>query len=222
MFGTKQAIANPFGITVFGSHTSRVEPDFASLRVAVSVVEQEAAHAFSISKERAHTVQEFLSKQNVAEYGASRVALTRLNKFVHGTVEFVGYQARISFSIMLKELDRVDTLAGGLVSAGANEIESIVFETSQLKEVRAEARRKAMTAACDKAQNYCAAGRVSLGRILHIEDLMPLSAAEMPRSGSHYAAAESAGDYDGDIRAFDPSLIEIKAAVLVAYELKEA
>ena len=83
MFGQQQSITNPFGVTVFGSHTSRVPPDFASLRVAVSVVEKEPANAFSISKERAHTVQEFLSKQKVAEFGASRVALTRQNKLVH-------------------------------------------------------------------------------------------------------------------------------------------
>src|SRR6185312_1793673 len=111
-----------------------------------------------------------------------------------------------------------DTLAEGLVSAGANEIERIVFETSNLKEVRAEARRKAMTAARDKAQSYCAAGGVSLGRILHIEDLNPDSPADMLRGGGHYAILAAVSDYDGDIRAFDPSLIEVRAAVLVSYE----
>jgi uncharacterized protein YggE len=134
--------------------------------------------------------------------------------------EFAGYQAKVSFSVLLEELDRVDTLAEGLVSAGANEIERILFETSKLKEIRAEARRKAMTAALDKAQNYCAAGGVNLGRILHIEDLNPDSPADVLRSSGHYAAALVPSDYDGDVRAFDPSLIEVKAAVLVSYEIK--
>ena len=222
MLGRQQSITNPFGVTVFGSHTSRVSPDIASIRAAVSVIEQKPGNAFSISKTNARAVQEFLSKQNAAEFGASRVALTRVTKFVNGMHEFAGYQARISFSILLKELDRVDTLAEGLVSAGANEIERIVFETSKLREVRAEARRKAMTAALDKAQNYCAAGGVSLGRILHIEDLNPDSPAEVTRGGGHPTSAMSIGEYDGDIRAFDPSLIEVRAAVLVSYEIKEA
>ena len=39
MFGPQQAITNPFGITVFGSSVSRVAPDIASIRAAVSVLE---------------------------------------------------------------------------------------------------------------------------------------------------------------------------------------
>jgi hypothetical protein len=39
MFGPQQAIANPFGITVFGSSIARVPPDMASIRAVVSVHE---------------------------------------------------------------------------------------------------------------------------------------------------------------------------------------
>jgi uncharacterized protein YggE len=125
----------------------------------------------------------------------------------------------MSTTILLKELDRVDELAEGLVSAGANEIERIVFETTKLKEIRAEARRMAMSAALDKAQNYCAAGGVELGRILHIEDVNPLSLqAEMAR-GAHMGV--NVNEYDGDARAFDPSLIEVAAAVFVCYEFRQ-
>jgi len=39
MFGSQQAVTNPFGITVFGSLISRVPPDIASVKAAVSVLE---------------------------------------------------------------------------------------------------------------------------------------------------------------------------------------
>lgn len=221
MFGSQQAVTNPFGITVFGSSISRVPPDIASVKAAVSVLEQKPAEAFSASKKSARAVQGFLRKQNVAEFGTSRVTLTRTIKLVNGVQQFAGYQARITFSILLKELDRVDELAEGLVSAGANEIERIGFETTKLKEVRAEARRMAMSAALEKAQNYCAAGGVQLGRILHIEDVNPLTLqAGMARGG--HAAGTNVTEFDGDVRAFDPSLIEVGAAVFVCYELKQA
>lgn len=113
----------------------------------------------------------------------------------------------------------MDELAEGLVSAGANEIERIGFETTKLKEVRAEARRMAMTAALEKAQNYCAAGGVQLGRILHIEDVNPLTLQAGIARGAH-GAGQSVPEFDGDVRAFDPSLIEIGAAVFVSYEFK--
>lgn len=219
MFGSQQVVTNPFGITVFGSSVSRVPPDIASIRAAVSVLEQKPADAFSASKKGARSVQEFLRKQNVAEFGTSRVALTRTLKFANGAQQFAGYQARITFSILLKDLDRVDELAEGLVSAGANEIERIVFETTKLKEIRAEARRMAVSAVLDKAQNYCAAGGVELGRILHIEDVNPLSLrAEMAR-GAHMGI--NVNEDDGDVGAFDPSLIEVAAAVFVCYEFRQ-
>lgn len=219
MIGPQQAITNPFGITVFGSSISRVPPDIASIRAVVSVLEDKPAKAFSESKGKARAVHEFLRKQKVAEFGTSRVALTRTVKFVDGRQQFAGYQARITFSVVLKELDRVDELAEGLVSVGANELESIAFETTKVKEVRAQARRMAMAAALEKAQNYCSAGAVELGRILHIEDVNPmLLAAERPRGG--HAAQINIDEYDGDIRAFDPSLIDVSAAVFVSYELK--
>jgi uncharacterized protein len=220
MFGAQQAITNPFGITVFGSSISRVPPDIASIRAAVSVLEQKPSDAFSTSKKSARAVQEFLRKKNVAEFGTSRVALTRTMKFVNGVQQFAGYQARISFSILVKELDHVDELAEGLVSAGANEIERVVFETTKLKELRSEARRMAMSAALDKAKNYCAAGGVELGQILHIEDVNPLSLkAEIARGG--HGAGKDVNEYDGDAQAFDPSLIEVGAAVFVSYGLRQ-
>ena len=136
MSGTQQTITNPFGITVFGSSISRVPPDIASIKAVVCVLEQEPANAFSTSKQKARAVQEFLRQQNIAEFGTSRVALTRATKFVNGMQQFAGYQARITFNILLNELDRVDELVEGLVSAGANELERIAFETTKVKEIR--------------------------------------------------------------------------------------
>lgn len=59
---------------------------------------------------------------------------------------FAGYQAKISIRISLSELDGVDEIAEKLVLAGANEIERISFETTKLREIRAEARRLAKAA----------------------------------------------------------------------------
>jgi uncharacterized protein YggE len=161
-------------------------------------------------------VQNYLSRLKFAEFGVSRAALNRQVQFVQGLPQFVGYQTRISFRVSFKELDRVDEVAEGLVSAGMNEIERISFETSKLKDERARARRMAIAAAIEKAQNYCLAASVTLGRIIHIEDANPMTVqAEMAR-GHH---APSADFDDGDSGPLDPSLIEIAGAVFVTFEL---
>jgi uncharacterized protein YggE len=122
----------------------------------------------------------------------------------------------VTFSVLLKELDQVEEVVEGLVSAGANELERISFEITKVKKVRAEARRMAMTAALEKARNYCVAGGVELGRILHIEDVSP-RALDGERGG--HAAAANVDVYVNDVGAFDPSLIDVSAAVFVSYEI---
>jgi len=217
MFEHQQKIPNPFGITVFGSALKRVAPDVASIRASVSIIEKEAAAAFSKAKRGAQSVQEYLRKANITDFGTSRVALTRQLRFVNGVQQFIGYQAKISLRLMLDDLDHVDEMAERLVLAGANEIERIAFETTKLREVRAEARRKAMAAAFEKARNYCAAGGVELGRILHIEDVNPLT---VQAQEGHLARGSMPHiEEDDETRAIDPSLIEVGAAVLVAYAI---
>ena len=218
MFVPQQAITNPLGATVFGSAINRVQPDLVQIRGSVSCIEQKPADAFSKAKKAARNVQDYLSRLRIAEFGVSRAALVRQLKFVNGAQQFAGYQARISFRISLRELDRADEIAEGLVSAGMNEIERISFETSRLKEERAEARRMAVSAAIDKARNYCAAAGVGLGCVIHIEDVNPMvvQGDEFRARGGH--APPSFQD-DSDGGALDPSLIEIGGAVFVTFEI---
>jgi uncharacterized protein YggE len=139
-------------------------------------------------------------------------------QYVQGVQKFAGYQARISFRISSKELDRADEVAEGLVNAGMNEIESFSFETSKLKDERAKARRMAVSAAIEKAQIYCSAAGVALGRAIHIEDTNPMRVQNEMGRGLHAPPT----DYDdGDGGPLDPSLIEISGAVFVTFEIRQ-
>jgi uncharacterized protein YggE len=215
MFGPQQAITNPIGVTVFGSATNRVYPDLVSIRGSVSSLEQKPSDAFSKAKRGARSVQDYLGTVQNAEFGVSRAALTREMRFVNGAQQFAGYNARISFRISLTELDRADEVAQGLVAAGMNEIERISFETSKLKEERAEARRMAVAAAVEKAENYCSAADVALGPIIHIEDVNPT----VLQAHGHHAPHGPAAPEEDERGALDPSLIDIGGAVYVTFEI---
>lgn len=218
MLGPQQAISNPLGVTVFGSAINRVQPDMVQITGSVSSLEQKPADAFSKAKKAARNVQDYLGRLKIAEFGVSRAALQRQLKFANGAQQFAGYQARISFRISLKELDRADEIAEGLVGAGMNEIERISFETSRLKEERAEARRMAVSAAIDKAEIYCSAAGVNRGCVIHIEDINPMvvQGNEFQPRGVH---APPGFQNDSDGGALDPSLIEIGGAVFVTFEI---
>lgn len=216
MFGPQQTITNPIGITVFGSATKRVHPDLVSIRGSVSSLEQEPSDAFSKAKRSAQAVQDYLATVRNADFGVSRAALTRHTRYVDGAHQFAGYYAAIAFRISLTELDRADEIATALVAAGMNEIERISFDTSKLKEERAEARRMAVAAAVEKAENYCSAAGVALGPVIHIEDVNPTVLQGHEARGRGPAVEE-----EGEHGALDPSLIEIGGAVFATFEIIE-
>ncbi|APR81922.1 Periplasmic immunogenic protein [Minicystis rosea] len=138
---------------------------------------------------------------------------------MNGEPRFVGYAAHVGFEIILRDLDRVEQILVGVVAAGANEISSVDFQTTKLREHRTEARQQAVSAAREKAKVYCDAAGVMLGRVLHIEDVNPESLTGM-REGHAQNKVSVADDEALTISALDPSSIVIAAAVLVVYALQ--
>lgn len=170
---SRQGIAAPFGITVYGTASSKETPDTAVIRCAVSVTELVATDAFLAAKGAANSAHRFLQSRGVSDYGTSRATLVQQNRFINNEQKFIGYQAKVSIRVELKELDGIDGIVSGLVEAGVNEIESISFETSRLETIKSEARAMAVADAKRKAIEYCDAAGVELGDVLHIEDANP-------------------------------------------------
>jgi uncharacterized protein len=173
MYDSSQAIRNPTGVTVFGSALLRVPPDVGSLSVAVVRTAKHPRDAFAEARDGAAAVAKYLKSANVADVRSSRVTLQQEYKYSGGESRFVGYQARIGFSVHLRELDRMEEVLTGVVDAGANHVDSVSFQTSRLREVRAEARALAVRSAREKAELYAKSAGVALGAVLHIEDVNP-------------------------------------------------
>jgi uncharacterized protein YggE len=82
------------------------------------------------------------------------------------------------------------------------------------------ARELATNAAREKAETYAAAGKVSLGEVLHIQDVNPKVLEQVWHS--QFAARGESVRHDlvdsaPEGNSLDPSAIEVGAAVLVAY-----
>lgn len=215
MYGT-QLVQEPFGISVFGSSIIRVEPDVASLNFAVSRLEQHPRDAFRAARDGTESVRAYLDQAEVEDVGSSRIALSQSFRHTTRGREFEGYLARVAFHVLLHDLDRTEEILTGIVDAGANEIKAVEFQTSQLKEVRADARRRAVSAAREKAENYCKAAGVTLGPVIHIEDVNPTRL----RGGEGHVTREVQLDDEAPPRAFDPGSIVVGGAVIIAFGLK--
>ncbi len=208
----EQLIQNPFGINVFGSSLIRVEPDIVSLNFAVSRLQQLPKDAFQEVREVSQNVRRYLDKAQVDEVNTSRISISQSFRYTSGEQKFLGYKAKVAYYVVLRQLDKMEDVLTGIVDAGVNELESVDFQTTKLKELRAEARRQAINAAREKAENYCNAANVSLGRVIHIEDVNP---DNLRGRESH---VEMGRLTEG--QAFDPGNITVSAAVTVAYKIE--
>jgi uncharacterized protein YggE len=204
------------GVTVLGSAVLRVPPDMAAVVVAVTRVEQKPDAAFTKAREAAQSVTAYLHRAGVQDFGSSRAALANEFRQTGGERKFVGYQAMIEFNVMLRDMDRVDAVLTGLLAAGANVLRSVTFQTSRLKEVRAEARRRAVLAAREKAELYCAAAGVAVGAVVSIEDVDPQQLSG--RWEGHTFREPELGDGD-EPGAMEPGAIAVSAAVSVRYRI---
>ena len=217
MFG-QYSITTPFGISVFGSATLRVEPDIAVITFAVSEVNGHPKEAFAAVRALSRKVQAFLSTMNAKGAGSSHISLHEQYEHKNNVQKFVGYRANVEFRVMVNDLPRMEDILVGLVDVGISGIHGVSFQTSRLKELRAEARRQAVLAAREKAENYCGAAGIELGDVIHIEDVNP---DQLQRNQGHTRFQADQGD-ESEARAFDPSSIAISGAVIIAYKIRSA
>jgi uncharacterized protein YggE len=214
----KQSIKRPFGISVFGSSIVRTEPDIASLTFAVSRLADHPKDAFRQAHEGAQGVHSALAQLNVTDVGSSHITLSQTFRFTGGEQRAVGYTAKVTFHVLLRDLERMEAVLSSVVDAGANEVSSVRLQTTRLKGIRAEARRGALEAAREKAANYCQAAGVDLGPVVHIEDINP-DLLEMTRGEHGHSANVAHIDDEEPVKALDPGSIVVAAAVLVAFEI---
>lgn len=212
-----QSIKNPIGLNVFGSALLRVVPDVASINLSVSATQMQPTAAFAETRKNARAVREYFANANVNDVQSSRITLSQEWEYSGGRRKRQGYTARVVFNVVLDDLDRVEEIICGAVDVGANEIGDVNFQSRQLKQHRVKARQQAVVAAQEKAHVYAQAAGVSLGQILHLEDINP----DQLRGDEGHVVHEPDIDDEGPLSAFDPGSITVGAAVILTYSLGE-
>src|SRR5262245_56855427 len=124
----------PSGVKAFGSAVLRVAPDFVAIQFAVGPTAKQPRDAFRATHQVARAVRAYLGQVNVTDVAASRVTLAESYEYVGNKRERKGYFAQVSFNVLLSDLDRMEEVLVGVVDAGANQIGSVEFRTSKLKE----------------------------------------------------------------------------------------
>lgn len=209
-----QMVERPWGIAAFGAASVKAIPDLVRVRFRIVRVEPAPAAAFEAARGAVRAVRGALRAHGIGDAAVegSRLDLKTATDYVDGTRKFVGYQCQAAFAVESRALDDVEPLLVDVVAAGANEIEGVEFDVIAKRELRAEARRKAVAAARAKAELYADAAGVRLGVVVHIEDVDP----DQPGTSRYRSHSEAAATTAQDLA---PGHIVVSAAVILGCAL---
>jgi uncharacterized protein YggE len=170
-----QMVERPWGVAAHGAASVKAAPDMVRARFKVIRLEQTPSRAFEAASAAVHTVREAVRAHQISDSAVERSRLDLKSAWSgYGPDrKFLGYQCQASFALQSGNLDDVQQLLVDLVAPGANEIEAVEFDVTAKPDLRAQARRQAVTAARNKAELYAEAAGVRLGAVIHIDDVDP-------------------------------------------------
>ncbi|WP_181306656.1 SIMPL domain-containing protein [Rufibacter sp. XAAS-G3-1] len=156
LFSSAHARQSPLPplVSTSGLGEVKVQPDQLTFRVGVEIREKTLEETRKAADQRTAALLSFLKKAGI---DAKDVQTENLSVYPiysgqeYGQTAPQSFQASRTISVTLKKLDRFDELMGGLYKAGANRVDGITYETTQLKKHQEEARRKAVQDARQKA-----------------------------------------------------------------------
>ncbi len=214
-----QSITHPHGVNAFGSCLLRVTPDLVSVRFAVNRVAKHPREAFDLARTAARDVRAAVRTIGVSDGDvvASETSLSEAFTGDYNDRKKVGYEGTVEFHVLLRDLEKLEPLLAGVVDAGADRILGVNAKTTRLRELRVEARRRAVALARAKAEELVAAAGSKLGAVLHIEDVSPDS---LQRRGHAPDVDLTESDEEADPpSAHDPGSLVIAAVVMVCFAI---
>jgi uncharacterized protein YggE len=173
---TGPVLAEDKRITVTGSGQVSVDHDMATVHVSVVADGKTAAEALSRNSDQMSAVFVRLDELGI-EAGDRQTSGLSLYPIRNqssiqkqNTPEIVGFSARNSLSLRLRDLDAVGEVLDGLVTQGINGIDSLQFGVDDPKPVLDEARRLAVKDALGKAALFAQAAGVKAGAVTQISE----------------------------------------------------
>lgn len=194
----QQQILPPL-VNVTGVGEVRVQPDQVLLTTGVEVREATLEKARRQVDARSSAVIAYLKKQGVDPKDIQTSFMTvqpiyEGNSFGKTTPDF--YVAQKTMTVLIKNLDKFDNLTIGLYNTGINRIDGISFQVSDVEKYKAEARKKAVLQAKQKAETLTSQLGSRLGRVYSIQEISN-DGSPRPYQMKMMAESDAMGNSDG-------------------------
>jgi len=160
----------PRVVKVTGTSDVKVNPDKAIIDVGISRQNISASAAKKAADADARQILSVLHNIKIDEEDIQTTYLSLQPEFDYRNGRVTYFLAEQSLTVTLRDLSKLDLLLEALIKAGGNRINSLRYETSELRTYRDEARELAIRAAREKAEALAKALGQSIGKAYSIEE----------------------------------------------------
>jgi uncharacterized protein YggE len=172
--GLAVADDKPLGkvVRVFGTSDVKVVPDRAVIELGVEKQNVSARLAKQAEDAAARRLLASLHASGIEDKDVQTTYLSLRPQFDYRKGMRISYfAAEQTISVTVRDITKLDALVESLIRAGGNRIDSIQYETSDLRKYRDQARDLAVKAAREKAQALAAALGQGIGKAQSIEEV---------------------------------------------------
>ena len=187
-------------------------PDEVTIRMGVQTEGKDAKTVKSENDASVDKVLDYLLKMNIPQ-NQVQTEYVNLNKNYDYNTKTYNYKANQTISVKLKDLSKYDKVMSGLVSSGINTINGVEFSSSKMEAYEAQARKKAVADAKEKAKEYAGVLGQNIGKALMIAEQG--TSAPQPQPMYKVAMAEM----DSTQRTLAPGELTITSKIQVSFEL---
>ncbi|RXG32462.1 SIMPL domain-containing protein [Leeuwenhoekiella marinoflava] len=199
-------------VNVTGEGKVIAVPDEVTIRMGVQTEGKDAKTVKTENDASVDKVLDYLLKMNIPQ-NQVQTEYVNLNKNYDYNTKTYSYKASQTISVKLKDLSKYDKVMSGLVSSGINTINGIEFSSSKMEAYEAEARKKAVADAKEKAKEYAGVLGQNIGKALMIAEQG--TSAPQPQPMYKMAMAEM----DSTQRTLAPGELTITSKIQVSFEL---
>jgi uncharacterized protein YggE len=212
----------PREILVTGEAEVKVVPDQVILTIAIDTLDKDLLLAKQQNDDRVKRVlavtQQF--KIDPKHVQTDQVTIEPRTRTYNQKEEFLGYAVHKSVVICVKDMTRFEPVLLAFLKGGANRVDGVQFQTSELRKHRDAARLQAIRAAREKATAMAGELGQKLGRPRSITENAGGSYGRSAYLNTN-AVSNAGGDSGVTDSGFAPGQISVTASVTVRFDLAD-
>lgn len=184
MLGSVSAYAQPAPpaptpqIVVTGEGEATARPDLAMLSLSVMREAKTAREALDANSSAMAAVIAAMKAEGIADADLQTSSLSIEPRYTYptnkdgeqGEPKLVAYQVTNSLGVRVREIDKVGALLDKAVTLGVNQGGQINFDTADSTKTLAEARKRAVKDAMERAKTLAEAAGIKLGSVIEISE----------------------------------------------------